>query len=671
MPNATTTQPTTKVARRGRAPSLVGADPAMGKRAISYLRVSTAKQAHRDGEEEGYSLPAQRDACQRKAEALGATIVGEYLDAGASARSADRPQLQALLARLKDQHDVDYVIVHKIDRLARNMADQVAINMALQKAKAQLVSVSEAVDETPSGLLLLAIMAGVSEFYSNNLGNEAKKGIHQKALRGGTPGYAPLGYLNVTTRVEGHDVKTIAIDPDRGPHLTWAFHAYATGEYSITDIVDELEARGMRSRETPTLSPTPLTRSQVHRILASPYYLGHVVHKGALYPGKHEPLIDDYTWERVQAIRATRRYAGDRSWKQGHYLIGSLRCARCHQRLGFGYSRSRNGDRYGYFFCLGRSKKRTDCDLPYLPEALVEAHVSDHWATEVVEDTITTTLRTRVEHALALRDAEGDRTTKKQTKRLRGLEDTQRKLVDAYLADAIPVDELRRRQDEVASGIADAKRQLADAAADHRLILSRLDIALDLLRNCDDLYQQSPNAARRLLNQALFKWLDVDETEISGAELTPAFAALHDAAREPVARAPRRRPSKVTSGSPEHKNPGLFRDRGSNVAILAERVGFEPTVAFTPHLLSREARSTGLWHLSKVETQIVHKRPALPIRLPEQSLTFPAAASSRWATESRAGRAEGAGFEPAGPVKAQWFSRPSHSSALPSLRRPR
>jgi hypothetical protein len=269
-----------------------------------------------------------------------------------------------MLTRLREQRDVDYVIVHKVDRLARNMADQVAINLTLQKAKCQLVSVSEAIDESPSGMLLLAIMAGVSEFYSNNLGHEARKGIHQKVLRGGTPSYAPLGYLNKTERIDGHDVKSIVVDPERAPHLTWAFRTYATGEWAITDIVDELAARGMRSRETPSKSPTPLTRSQVHRILSSPYYLGMVVHKGVTYPGKHEALIDEDTWQRVQAIRLTRRHAGDRSWKQGHYLVGSLYCARCHQRMGFGLSRGKQGDRYGYFFCLGRAKKRTDCQLP-------------------------------------------------------------------------------------------------------------------------------------------------------------------------------------------------------------------------------------------------------------------------------------------------------------------
>lgn len=190
--------------------------PGTATRAVLYLRVSTSRQATRDGQTEGYSIPAQRSACERLAKSLGAEVVDEYVDAGASARSADRPALQALLARLKSQRDVDYVLVHKVDRLARDRADDVAIALAIHQAGAKLVSASEQIDETPSGQLLHGIMATIAEFYSRNLSSEAKKGMAEKARRGGTVGYAPIGYLNTTTRVDGHEAKTVGFDP-QGP----------------------------------------------------------------------------------------------------------------------------------------------------------------------------------------------------------------------------------------------------------------------------------------------------------------------------------------------------------------------------------------------------------------------------------------------------------------------
>ena len=89
-----------------------------GATAVLYVRVSTKEQAERDGDPEGYSIPAQREACKRKAASLGAVVLDEFVDRGESARTADRPELQRMLEFLHDNR-VTYVIVHKIDRLAR------------------------------------------------------------------------------------------------------------------------------------------------------------------------------------------------------------------------------------------------------------------------------------------------------------------------------------------------------------------------------------------------------------------------------------------------------------------------------------------------------------------------------------------------------------------------
>src|SRR6185295_14189891 len=96
------------------------------------------------GQLEGYSIPTQRLACQHKAESLDATVIEEFVDAGESARSADRPQLQRLLQFIQDE-SVDYLIVHKIDRLARNRLDDLMISVALDQAGVTLVSCSEAI----------------------------------------------------------------------------------------------------------------------------------------------------------------------------------------------------------------------------------------------------------------------------------------------------------------------------------------------------------------------------------------------------------------------------------------------------------------------------------------------------------------------------------------------
>ena len=181
--------------------------------AVSYLRVSTREQAERGGTEEGFSIPAQREANHRKADELGARVVREFIDAGESARSADRDGLQEMLAFIAATR-VTFCIVHKLDRLARNRADDVKIHEALINAGVTLVSATESIDQTPSGMLVHGIMSSIAEFYSRNLAAEVTKGLSQKVAQGGTPMRAPIGYLNVRrTDEQGREIRTVEVDP--------------------------------------------------------------------------------------------------------------------------------------------------------------------------------------------------------------------------------------------------------------------------------------------------------------------------------------------------------------------------------------------------------------------------------------------------------------------------
>ncbi|WP_085256577.1 recombinase family protein [Mycobacterium saskatchewanense] len=229
------------------------------KVAVSYARVSTKEQVQRDGDPEGYSLPAQLEANRRKAESLDALVVEEFVERGESAKSADtRPELQRMLAYIKD-HPVNYVIVHKVDRLARNRLDDAQIHVLIQNAGAKLVSATESIDETPSGMLLHGIMSSIAEFYSRNLANEVVKGMEQKAKTGGTPGKVPLGYRNVRiVNEEGREVRTVDVDPERADLITWAFTAYATGDWTLKQMTAELERRGLRTRATPRSPARPI-----------------------------------------------------------------------------------------------------------------------------------------------------------------------------------------------------------------------------------------------------------------------------------------------------------------------------------------------------------------------------------------------------------------------------
>ncbi len=162
--------------------------------AVLYLRVSTPSQVKTDYDPEGISIPAQRQACMRKAEQLGVDVIDEYIEPGRTATSMDkRPAFQAMLERIRAQRDVNYVIVYKLSRMNRNRIDDAFVLTRLRKYKVTLVSATESIDETPVGQLLHGILAAFNEFRSAEdgadirykMGEKAKSLLENRAVAGG------------------------------------------------------------------------------------------------------------------------------------------------------------------------------------------------------------------------------------------------------------------------------------------------------------------------------------------------------------------------------------------------------------------------------------------------------------------------------------------------------
>ncbi len=532
------------------------------KRAAIYLRVSTSAQAKRNREPEGYSIPAQREACLRKAASLDAEVVGEYVDRGESAKTADRAELRALLERVKQQRDLDYVIVHKVDRLARNRYDDATISYTLKTAKIELVSVTENIDDTPFGRFMHAIVAANAEFYSANLAAEARKGLIQKAKTGGTPTRAPIGYLNVRKTIEGHEIRTVEIDPERAPHVRWAITAYATGAYTLDTLQDALTDRGLVTRPTPTRPAKPLSRSQLAALLVNPYYVGIVRYAGVEYDGNHEPLIDKTTFQRARAVLEAHGHAEERDRKHDHYLKGTLYCGRCNSRMSLTHAKG-NGGTYPYFFCIGRTR-RNGCQQPYIPTNTIEHAVEHLYAHVAPSAKQIRTIRAKLDHALAGMRTQAEQETARQQRRLAKLTDERTKLLHAYYQGAIPLDLLHQEQDRIAGQITSAEAQLAIAQRSATDVQSTLDKALDLLAGCQRAYTNAPAHLRRQWNQALFLRLHVHDQDIQHAEIAEPFATLAN-------------PTLTTALDHHEKQPHKTRTRGEQdtaAALNSALLGF-------------------------------------------------------------------------------------------------
>ena len=474
------------------------------KRAVSYIRVSTREQAQRGGSEEGFSLPAQREANKRKAQSMGALVVKEFADRGESARSANRPELQKMLAYLKEDGGIDYVIVHKLDRLARNRADDVEINRAFEEAGVRLVSTSENIDQTPGGMLLHGIMSSIAEFYSRNLANEVIKGMGEKARNGGTLGKAPLGYVNVRGRDEhGREVRTVELDEERAPLVRLAFSEYATGNWTVSQLADHLNTLGLSIPPTPRRCAKPITTTRLHKILRHPYYKGVISFQGVEYAGAHEPLVDEETWSQVQAMLDSHRY-GERQRIHNHFLKSTVVCGQCGARLSVQNAKNSKGTIYPYFVCARRCRLH-DCAFTAVLIDVVEDRMVDLYQTIQ----LSAADRTQIEHYLhdELAQIEGDKAkaVRSLTTRRTNIEDRRRRLLHAHYEGAIPLDLLKEEQAKLTSELNQIERQLTAYQADAAEVRQHLTQALNLLEDCHRLYQAAPPHLKKLLNQVFFE----------------------------------------------------------------------------------------------------------------------------------------------------------------------
>ncbi|MGO2863298.1 MAG: recombinase family protein [Brevibacterium sp.] len=538
--------------------------------AVSYLRVSTKEQASKGGRDEGFSIPAQREANLRKAQDLNAIVIEEFVDAGESARKADRPALMEMIEYVKT-HPVAYCIVHKVDRLARNRADDVAIHLALKEAGVLLVSATENIDETPSGMLLHGIMSTIAEFYSRNLANEVSKGMTQKAITGGTNGKAPLGYLNATHRDElGREVRTVEVDPKRGPLIRWAFEAYATGNYSTITLHEELIDRGLTTVPTPKRPEKAPGLSSIQQMLSSPYYKGNVLFKGATYDGLHEPLVAPEIWYRVQTVLASHRLSGEKTQAHDHYLKGSVFCGTCGSRLILTNAKSGTGIIYPYFICSGRHKKRTDCDRKamYVPD--VEAAVEDYYRRVQIPTHVIGALRELIHSEFDRLYATAKSERKAQIAERDRLYDERAKLLQAHYAGAVPLDLLKSEQDRIARQVAFLDSRIEASSIEYEQARAHLDDCLALAGDAHKVYMSVDDSLRRIANQAFFERMFVTDDGIDGEPGEP-FNYLFDPAVQSLA-ASRTGDTAVQAGK-------TGKVAGLNDDLLVGPAGIEPTTS--------------------------------------------------------------------------------------------
>ena len=501
-------------------------------RAVLYLRVSTPSQVNTDYDPEGISIPAQRVACERKAAELGAEVAHEFVEPGRTATTIDRrPAFQEMLAWIKQDKNVKYLVVYHFNRVFRNSVDAGITKRELAKVGCRLVSASFDMGEGPEASMVETILSAVDQYQSEASGADISYKMGQKAKIGGTLGRTRLGYINVREpKPGGGEIRTVALDPERAQYIPLAYELYATGEYTLESLCDELTNRGLRTRTTSKQPAGPISDASLAKILRDRYYLGVVTYKGQEFPGRHEPLIDLELFNRVQTVLDSRAAAmGSRQRVHQHYLRGVLWCGTCHlegrtNRMVFTRAKG-NGGTYDYYFCTG--KQRGECSTPRVPVELIEVKVGTYLEQQRFSPDFVHLVRTQAHEVLDDNSSTARLRHEQLVTQIRNLERQEENLLDLVADGALATTKVRSRLIDIARQKTSLQDEMSKAVEDLSLGAELIIKAIAFMENPAALYRNVSDEHRRIVLAALFERLYIHQDEIIGAEMREPFGDLH------------------------------------------------------------------------------------------------------------------------------------------------
>jgi len=332
-------------------------------RCVIYARYSTDKQTDD-------SIAAQVRACTAYAAAHGHVIVGEYTDeavSGKGSKTAARTQYQRLL---RDCGKFDTILIHKYDRVSRNLGEHVNLEKKLHDKGVTLIAVAQDFGLTNEGKFVRSIVWAMSEYFLDNLSDEVKKGHRETALKGlHNGGFAPFGY-------EVIDQRYVINDLEAG-FVRKMFDA-AENRRGFVELIAEMNAAGIRGKRG-----RPISYTSIYEILHNEKYIGTYVYRPEETPGRVARLkkpnairienalpaiVDKAQFERVQKIMSERKQTG--KTKSGYLCSGLVYCG-CGAKM-HGSQSSRNGNTYAYYVCSAK------CGNPNIPVETVDKAVTEY-----------------------------------------------------------------------------------------------------------------------------------------------------------------------------------------------------------------------------------------------------------------------------------------------------
>ncbi|MEO6536188.1 MAG: recombinase family protein [Candidatus Paceibacterota bacterium] len=433
---------------------------------ILYCRKSTDTE-----DKQVLSLESQERELIGVAKREGLEIVSTLRES----RSAKEPGRPIFNQMLKDisKGKADAILCWKVDRLTRNPVDGGQIQWLLQNGNIKNIRTFDRNYSPSDNVLLMSIEQAMATQYVRDLSELVKRGNREKLARGEWPNHAPFGYLNDKA------TKSIKIDKKLSPYVVRAFNLYATGGYTLQQIVEVLYEEGLRTR-----TGGKVFKNQIHRFFINKFYCGLMERDGVVYPGKHKAIVSVSLFNTCDDILHARKHP--RPKRNFYSARGYLRCESCGCAITADTQRG-----HQYYYCTN-GKQGCDQKKKYIRSEAIDTLLSkmflelkfDEELISICGEAYKTRYQTKTDYVASARE--------NLNKELASLSEAESRLTDGFGSGLIRKELFQEKMQEIANKRVELQKQIDE-------IESKNGVAAVTFEQIQNVFIEGSRAAEKYL----------------------------------------------------------------------------------------------------------------------------------------------------------------------------
>ncbi|MGE4412188.1 MAG: recombinase family protein [Candidatus Caldatribacteriota bacterium] len=518
-------------------------------KAAIYARVSSEKQAEKE-----LSIASQLKALLEYARKNNYDIYDEFIDEAESARTANRPAFQRMIALAKQKDKpFDTILVWKYSRFARSRNDSIVFKTLLKKKGVSVISINEKIDDSPMGYILEGMIELIDEFYSINLSQDTIRGLRENASRGFNNGTPPYGYQLKKVKEGSAERSKLEINESQAPLIKSIFTMYLEGK-GIKEIAKTLNSQGHKTNKGKAWYNSSIS-----------YILKNEVYTGTLLYGKrsrnsrfnkkndvirvednHPAIIDKETFTKVQDLTRIRRpeIQHPREVNSKYLLSGLLYCGKCNHKM---VGASAKSGRNFYYACSNYYKRgKQACDAKMINKDMLEKTIMNRIKKHIITEKNLRELLLIINEEMEQDKKELEIQLKTIQKNLEILKSKRDKLYNAIEGEMLELKDIAPRLKDLNQQISTQERNLRQISEKIQSP-SKIDFGLDKLKtytnDLKELLNEGTFVEQKSFIQSFVKKIIVNQSKIKIEYNLPIISKIDRTSTKEVL-------SMVQSGSP-------------------------------------------------------------------------------------------------------------------------